>query len=278
MSWFYFAFAAGLASAVNVGASKLLVGRHPPVLIGGVVHLWGGLLCFLLFFWLRPSLTLTPVALLGLLGMGAIYTLGNVLYFEALAATQLSEIDLLLKTSALWTFVGGAVLLGEPAGVTTLLGACLVSASVFSLSQQRVLAFSRPQLLALGAALAFGAGNVVDKLLSPYFDPASYTALNLILTGLGMLAVARAKPRDLTAQVVWQPAAWLVALTFAATQLLIILAFQAGGSAGQVILVAQVRLVVLVAVGVALLGERDRLGRKAAASFLMLLGIYALYG
>ena len=279
MSWFYLAFAAGLASALNVGTSRFLVGRHPsPVLVGGVVHLWGGFLCLLPFFWVRPTLTLTPTVCFGLLAMGAIYTLGNTLYFKALAATQLSEIDLLLKTSSLWTFVGGVVLLGEPSSLTTVLGACLVSASVFSLSQQHTLRFNRPQRLALGAALAFGVGNVVDKLLSPSFDPASYTAINLFLTGAGMLALARAKPRDLAARLFWRPAAWVVALTFAVTQLLIILAFQAGGSAGQVILVAQVRLLALVAVGVFFLGERDRLGRKAVAVLLMLLGVYALYG
>lgn len=284
MSWFYFAFAAGLASAINVGTSRFLVGRHPsPVLVGGVVHLWGGCLCLLLFFWVKPILTLTPAVAFGLLTMGAIYTLGNALYFKALAATQLSEIDLLLKTSSLWTFVGGVALLGEPSSLNMVLGACLVSASVFSLAQRRSsrsgsLGFNRPQRLALGAALAFGAGNVVDKLLSPYFDPASYTALNLFFTGLGMLALARAKPRDLAARVFWRPAAWVVALTFAVTQLFIILAFQAGGSAGQVILVAQVRLVVLVALGIFFLGERDRLGRKVLAVFLMLLGVYTLYG
>ena len=55
-----------------------------------------------------------------------------------------------------------------------------------------------------------------------------------------------------------------------------ILAFGAGGSAGGVILLAQVRLLVLVAVGVLLLGERDRLGRKALAAVLMLAGVAAL--
>jgi hypothetical protein len=45
-----------------------------------------------------------------------------------------------------------------------------------------------------------------------------------------------------------------------------------------VILLAQVRLVVLMLVGVLLLGERDRLGRKAVAAALMLAGVAALVG
>lgn len=280
MSWFALALGAGLASAVNVFASKLLVGHGiRPLVVGGWVHLLGGLVCLLGLPWVASRVSLEAPVLLGLLAMMLIYTLGNALYFAALAATPLSEIDFFLRTSSLWTFVGGVWLLSEPVGYGALLGAALILASVFSLSQQKSsLRFNRPQLMALGAALAFGAGNLVDKALSPHFDALSYTVLNQLLTGIGMLAAARARPGELRAAPLWGWQAWLVALTFALTQLLLILAYQAGGSAGQVILLAQARLVVLVLTGVLLLGERERLGRKALATVLMIAGIGVLYG
>jgi drug/metabolite transporter (DMT)-like permease len=131
--------------------------------------------------------------------------------------------------------------------------------------------------LALGAALAFGAGNLIDKTVSASFDPLGYTAINLLLTGVGMLALVPGRWRELRARALWGWRAWLVAVTFALTQWLLILAFAAGGSAGQVILVAQLRLVLLMAVGVMLLGERDRLGRKLAAATLMIAGLASLY-
>ena len=60
------------------------------------------------------------------------------------------------------------------------------------------------------------------------------------------------------------------------TPLLLILAFQAGGSAGEVILVAQVRVVLLGAAGLVLFREHDRLLRKALAAMFVFVGIYFL--
>jgi drug/metabolite transporter (DMT)-like permease len=282
VSWFLLALTAGVASALNVWVSKLLVtGRLSPVLVGGVVHLWGALLCALALPFAALRAEWSAGVLLGLLGVGVVAALGNALYFLALSRSQLSEIDLFLRTSALWTFLGGA-LLGEPSQPRTWVGAALIVASVAlvsqQVSQQRDWRLAQGHALALGAALAFGAGNLLDKALSAHFDPLGYTALNLGLTGLGMLALARPGLRDLRQPALWGGSAWLVATTFALTQLLIILAFAAGGSAGQVILVAQVRLVALLAVGILVLGERDRLARKLTASALMLAGLLALYG
>ena len=191
---------------------------------------------------------------MGLVGLGVVYTLGNALYFTALRDVQLSEIDLLLRSSSLWTLLGGVLFLSEPLGWQGALGAFLILVSLTVLAEKpRRLVFRRSQLLALGAALSFGAGNVFDKALSPYFDPLSYTALNLLLTGLGMVLVARQPSRASLQAGLWQGGAWLVAATFALTQLLLILAFQARGGAGEVILVAQVRVVLLGIAGLWLL-------------------------
>jgi drug/metabolite transporter (DMT)-like permease len=221
--------------------------------------------------------TLSPAILFGLLGMGSVYVLGNSLYFSALAKSQLSEIDLLLRSSSLWTLVIGIALLGESTAPRTLLGSALIITSVLSLAHGKRLTFNRPQVLALAAALSFGLGNVVDKALSPFFDVLTYTTLNLLLTGVGMLGVARANPQELRTPTLWTLPAWLVASTFALTQAFIILAFQAGGSAGQVILVAQVRLLILMTVGIALMNEKDRLPRKVIAAGLMIAGMVSLY-
>lgn len=278
MSWFLLALGAGLASALNVGSSRLIVKEQlRPVVLGGWVHLLGAALMAPMLLLSTPVVPWRPGILLALLGMGLIYTLGNALYFSALASVQLSEIDLLLRTSALWTFLGGILLLAEPIGPRSAFGAALILTSVFMLSAGRF-SFSRVQWLALAAALVFGAGNLVDKALSVHFDPVSYTALNLLLTGVGMLALGRFRVSELCLPVFWQAGAWTVGATFALTQLLIILAFGAGGSAGQVILVAQVRLVLLMAAGILLLGEHDRLGRKLLAAALMIAGVFFLYG
>ena len=285
MNWFLWALAAGLASAVNVWASKALVSQQVrPMVVGGWVHLLGGVVCLLgmlgAVLWLPGGTlehTLSPAILLGVLGMGGVYILGNSLYFSALAKSQLSEIDLLLRSSSLWTLLIGIVLLGESTALRTLLGSALIITSVLSLARGKHLTFSRPQVLALAAALSFGLGNVVDKALSPFFDVLTYTTLNLLLTGIGMLAVARARPQELYTPTLWTLPAWLVASTFALTQAFIILAFQAGGSAGQVILVAQVRLLLLMTVGIMLLNEKDRLPRKMVAAGLMVAGMVSLY-
>jgi len=280
VTWFFWALAAGLASAVNVWASKGLVSQQVRVVVvGGWVHLLAGVVCFLgmVLRWGTLEHTLSPAILLGILGMGSVYVLGNSLYFSALKQSQLSEIDLLLRSSSLWTLVIGIVLLGESTAPRTLLGSALIIISVLSLTRGKRLTFSRPQLLALAAALSFGLGNVVDKALSPFFDVLSYTTLNLLLTGVGMLAVARANIQELRTPTLWTLPAWLVASTFALTQAFIILAFQAGGSAGQVILVAQVRLLILMTVGIALMNEKDRLPRKIVAAGLMIAGMVSLY-
>jgi drug/metabolite transporter (DMT)-like permease len=277
MGWLVFALAAGVASAVNVAASKRLVADVRPGVLGGVVHLTGGLLCLVALPFLGADLG--PAREMGpqLALMGAVHVVGNLLYFAALARTQLSQIDLFLRSSALWTIVGGTLVLGEPFPATSAIGAALVLASLATIAERpRRLAFSRPQLMALGAAVAFGAGNAIDKALSGPFHPLAYTALVLLLTGVGMLALARPRLAELRRPVLWRPTAWSVAATFALTQWLIVLAYAAGGSAGDVILVAQVRLVLLLAVGVLLLRERDRLAAKLGAATLMIVGIAAL--
>jgi drug/metabolite transporter (DMT)-like permease len=279
VTWYLFAALAGLASAVNVAASKLLVaGRLHPALVGGAVHLSGGLLLIPAIIIGAPNWRLSLGVLAGVALMGVVYTVANTLYFSALRQSQLSEIDLLLRTSSLWTFVGGVAFLAEPAGAGVLLGAALIVASVLLLSgQRRPLRFDRAQLMALGAAFAFGAGNLIDKEVSAAFDPLGYTAINLLLTGVGMLALVPGRWGELRPAALWGARAWTVAITFALTQWLLILAFAAGGSAGQVILVAQLRLIALTTVGVVLLGERDRLGRKLLAAALMLGGLVSLY-
>lgn len=279
MTWFILALLAGVVSAVNVWASKLLVsGRLRPMVVGGSVHLLGGVICLLTLFFTPIQTSLSWLVILGLSLMAVIYILGNSLYFMALAQTQLSEIDVFLRSSSLWTFVGGIIFLSEPTSPRIFVGGALITLSVLLMARRARLQFSGAQLLALGAALSFGAGNVIDKALSPFFDPLSYTALNLLLTGSGMLIVAKARPSELRSPVLWRPTAWLVAVTFALTQLLIILSFQAGGAAGQVILVAQIRLIILLLVGVLVLGETDRLRRKSVAILSMLTGILLLYG
>lgn len=280
VTWFFWALAAGLTSAVNVWASKGLVSQQVrPMVVGGWVHLLAGVVCLLgmVLRWGWLEHTLSPTILLGVLGMGGVYVLGNSLYFSALANSQLSEIDLLLRSSSLWTLIFGIVLLSESTAPRTLLGSALIITSVLSLARGKRLTFSRPQVLALAAAVSFGLGNVVDKALSPFFDVLTYTTLNLLLTGVGMLGVARARPAELRTPTLWTLPAWLVASTFALTQAFIILAFNAGGSAGQVILVAQVRLLILMTVGIMLFNEKDRLPRKILAAGLMVAGMVSLY-
>lgn len=277
MSWFLLALGAGLASALNVFASKLLVKNLPPILLGASVHLLGGVIVCAALPFGTLTLTWTPIILLGLVALMVVYTLGNALYFTALREVQLSEIDLLLRSSSLWTLLGGVLFLSEPLGWQGALGAFFILVSLTVLAEKpRRLVFWRPQLLALGAALSFGAGNVLDKALSSSFDPLSYTALNLLLTGLGMVLLVRQPAKAFLQPRLWRGGAWLVAATFALTQLLLILAFQAGGSAGEVILVAQVRVVLLGAAGLLLLGERDRLLRKGFAATFIFAGIYLL--
>jgi drug/metabolite transporter (DMT)-like permease len=276
MSWFVLALGAGVASAVNVAASKyLLRANSRPILVGGVVHLLGGLITCLLLPFIPLVWALDGFVMLGVLVMGGIYTLGNALYFSALQHAQLSEIDLLLRTSSLWTFVGGLILLREPLSVNGTAGAGLIGVSVLMLSKKpHRLQFTTPQLLALGAAVTFGAGNVMDKALSVYFDPVSYTVVNLLLTGIGMLLIVRVTVSELRNPTLWQASAWLVGLTFALTQALIILAFQAGGTAGGVILVAQVRLLLLMALGFGWLKEYDGVRSKLMAAGFMVAGVY----
>lgn len=214
---------------------------------------------------------------MGLTGLTVVYTLGNALYFTALRDVQLSEIDLLLRSSSLWTLLGGVLFLSEPLGWWGAFGALLILASLTVLAEKpRRLVFRRPQLLALGAAISFGAGNVLNKALSPYFDPLSYTALNLLLTEVGMVFLVQQPFGAFLKVRLWQGGAWLVAATFALTQLLLVLAFQAGGSAGEVILVAQVRVALLGLAGLLLLGERDRLWRKGFAAAFIFVGVYFL--
>jgi drug/metabolite transporter (DMT)-like permease len=285
VSWFLFALAAALASALNVWASKLLVGRAPPEQIATVVHLLGGALAVaalpLVGVGLGEAFAAVPTMLLPLLWMGAVVAAGNLAYFRALAQSELSEIDIFLRSSALWTMLLGVALLAERPPPLAALGGALILLSLAVVAQRpRRWRLLLPQLLALAAALLFGLGNVIDKGISGPFHPLAYSALHLLLGGLWMLPFARIEAwrlRDASVRrVLFGRGAWLVAATFALTQGSLIAAYAAGGRAGDVILVAQLRLVLLLLVGVLLLRERTRLGPKVAASLLMLAGVLIL--
>jgi drug/metabolite transporter (DMT)-like permease len=278
MNWFFLALSAGFVSASNVWLSKRFVTQNlNPILLGGMVHLLGAFVCLLVLPFAPIKFTLNLNLLLALLGMGLVYTLGNSLYFLALNKTELSEIDLLLRTSSFWTFFLGIFLLKEAYGIQMLGAAALILASVLLLSKQRFpIRFSQAHLLALGAAFSFGWGNVIDKSLSQHFDALSYTTIHLFLTGFGMLLVARPQTRALQTPALWGVTSWSIAASFALTQILIILAFAAGGSAGQVILVAQVRLFILMSVGIILLKERDHIPFKLLSALCMIAGLMLL--
>ena len=119
MGWFAFALAAGAASAINVWATKRLVAKLRPAVLGGVVHVIGGLLCLLTLPLVGADLSPAAERLPQLALMTGTYVLGNSLYFAALARTQLSEIDVFLRSSALWTVVGGTLVLREAAAPAT---------------------------------------------------------------------------------------------------------------------------------------------------------------
>ena len=285
MSYLPFALGAALASALNVWSSKLLVGRAPPEAIAAGVHLLAGTLALVALplagIDLGAAFVAVPSMLLPLALMGAVVAAGNLLYFRALAASELSEIDIFLRSSALWTLLLGMALLAERPQPGAAVGAVLILASLALVAQRpsrwRLLL---PQLLALAAAILFGVGNVIDKAISGPFHPLAYSALHLLLGGLLMLPFARLTPgalRDASVRrALLSGGAWIVAATFALTQWLLIEAYAAGGRAGDVILVAQLRMLLLFAAGVLLLRERSRLGVKVAASLTMLLGVTLL--
>lgn len=291
MSWLLFALLAALASALNVWSSKLLVGRARPELIAAQVHLLGGLLALAALPLLglsladafAPALALLPELAL----MAVVVAAGNLMYFRALASSELSEIDIFLRSSALWTLLLGAALLGEQMPSLAAAGAALILLSLALVAQRpsgwrdgRLWPRLWPQLLALGAAMLFGAGNVLDKAISGPFHPLAYSVLHLLLGGLVMLAAARPRRSKFAdpqrRRALFGRGAWIVGGTFALTQWALIEAYAAGGQAGDVVLVAQLRLVLLVLVGVLLLGERDRWRLKLVASALMIAGVVLL--
>lgn len=287
MSWLLFALLAALASALNVWSSKLLVGRARPELIAAQVHLLGGLLALAALPLLGLSLADAFVPALALLPelalMAVVVAAGNLMYFRALASSELSEIDIFLRSSALWTLLLGAALLGEQMPSLAAAGAALILLSL-ALVAQRPSGWRAerlwPQMLALGAAMLFGAGNVLDKAISDPFHPLAYSVLHLLLGGLVMLAAARPRRSEFAdpqrRRALFGRGAWIVGGTFALTQWALIEAYAAGGQAGDVVLVAQLRLVLLVLVGVLLLGERDRWRLKLVASALMIAGVVLL--
>lgn len=285
MSWFLFALTAALASALNVWSSKRLVGRARPEQVAAAVHLLAGALALAALPLVGEryaeafAAALTMLPELGL--MGLLVAAGNLLYFRALAASELSEIDIFLRSSALWTLLFGMALLAERPSPPVVLGAILILASLALVAQRPSRwRWLMPQLLALAAALLFGVGNVIDKALSGPFPPLAYSALHLLLGGVAMLPFAQLGPAALRDRSLWRTlfggSAWLVACTFALTQWALIEAYAAGGRAGDVILVAQLRMLLLFAAGVLLLRERSRLALKGAASLLMLLGVTLL--
>lgn len=272
MSVTLLALAAGVASALNVAATKAAIARQDPIAFGAITHLQGGLLCLLAL----PTLAAPPVTAWGpLLAAAAVAAIGNLLYVRALALTPLRDIDLYLRTGVLWTTAIGAFALGERLGPLGLWGATLVLVALGIVAQRPSrLAWGGPQALALAAAAAFGAGNVLDRVASASFDPLAYAGLLLALTGLLMLPFTRWAA--LRAPAAWGPLAWGVGGTFALTQWLLVLAYAAGGHAGEVILLAQVRLVLLLTAGIVLWRERDRLPRSLAAALAMILGVTLL--
>ncbi len=211
--------------------------------------------------------------------MAVVYTASQVLVFKASKTIGASDLIIFSATRALWTIGAALLFLGETLNTPKVIGTILVLFSVLYISaEKKRIKLNKGHIYALLAAFCIGIGFVNDAYILRNADAVSYGALAFIFPALLTLIVF---PRSalklkyyLNLGILMK--IFLLGIFYSIGLIASYLAYQAGGSASQIVPIGQSVVIVTVTLSILFLGERENLLKKLIAAILVSIGVLLL--
>jgi len=206
-----------------------------------------------------------------------IYGLATICIYKSLKTVEASVFTILFASRAVWTVLGGVVLLHESFFPIQILGAALILGSVVLISWTKMsLKMQAGEYYALAAAGLFAIGTINDAYVLQNADPATYLIYGFIAPGI-LIWLLYWKKSKIILQTMTSRASlnvWLISVVYAASALGFFWAYKVGNNIAQIASVYQISSILTVILAIVLLKERGQLLRKIIAAVIGLVGVY----
>lgn len=216
-------------------------------------------------------------ALLGnMLLMIVLYGLSNVLIFKSLKETEASKFTIIFSTRTFFTVLASSIFLGEMLNGKQLLGTLLIfiSVAVVTLKSMKI-TFTKGDLMALIAAMAFGFAITNDRFLIQNFILYSYLSISFITPGVFTAMVYPKDAMEIKKLLRIEPLKRIGVLSviYAFSAITFFMGLKMSSNSSQVASVNMTSVIVTVFLSIIFLKEREGLAKKILGAFICFLGL-----
>lgn len=225
-------------------------------------------------FTFPPPINLWPRFMLG----AVLYACGVVCSFYANKHIGAGEFTILTSISSLITILLGVTFLGNPFGVTKVIGTVLILSSVFILYRKEKMKFNTGVWYALGVAFFFGVAVINDVVILRTYPAVSFLPLMCFFPGVVMLVAFPKKVLKIKKLLRPKPFQHIVlyALFYGIASVFFYLSLSRGATISQLSPMTRASIIMTVILSALFLGERKDLGRKIVSAILVSIGVVLL--
>ena len=217
------------------------------------------------------------VPLTNILLMTLLWTSANIFSFTAIKYIDVSRYTIVFSSRLFFTVIASSLFLGEFLNTRQWLGAILIFASIYIVTQKRgeKLAFTKYDAFSILAAMSFGFANTNDRFLLRTFELYPYVAIAFVFPAIFTAII---KPKHLKHLRVFAERTILkkmlfLCLFYSVSSLAFFRALQVAPNSSQVVAVNLTTVILTVLLAVIFLRERKNLGRKLLGATISFIGL-----
>jgi len=217
------------------------------------------------------------VPLANILLMTLLWTSANIFSFTAIKYIDVSRYTIVFSSRLFFTVIASSLFLGEFLNTRQWLGAILIFASIYIVTQKRgeKLAFTKYDAFSILAAMSFGFANTNDRFLLRTFELYPYVAIAFVFPAIFTAII---KPKHLKHLRVFAERTILkkmlfLCLFYSVSSLAFFRALQVAPNSSQVVAVNLTTVILTVLLAVIFLRERKNLGRKLLGATISFIGL-----
>lgn len=213
--------------------------------------------------------------------MTVLYALANIFIFKSLKTTEASNFTIIFSSKTLFAVLGSILVFSEKLSADKLIGVLLILAGVVIVSIKKFeLKFSKGEVFAFLAAIAFGLANTNDGFLVKFFDPYSYVVIGFLLPGILIALLYPKKLKDVSVYVkknmLWKMI--ILCGLYGISAVAFFAALQIVPNVSQAFAINAFGGVLTVLLSIIFLKEKDNLLRKIIGAVLSLVGVLLVNG
>ncbi len=205
-------------------------------------------------------------------------SLGNYFAFNAYARTSASNVVIITSSKAIFTMISAYFLLGETVSWIQLFGTILVIYSIILISYKTIkVSFKSGEIFALLSAFMFGVENSNDKILLKDISLYPFLVVTFFLPSIFLFSLSYKKlnkVKELITNKNKITKVLILSVLFAFTAITFFAALQKSEIASKVTTVGLTSSILVVALSMIFLGEKDNLLNKVISIILSIFGVY----